>query len=91
MGLFKSAERKQLETALINLVVGFLVAGGKADERRSAEVRALAEKVRAADGTLALVKAREATEQDAVVSTAMTHQPVLAQRARDLMATVLGA
>jgi hypothetical protein len=91
VGLFKSAERKELESALINLVVGFLVAGGKADERRTATVRALAEQVRAADGPGALTDARAATEKDAVVSTAMAHQPVLADQARELMRTVLGA
>jgi len=91
MGLFTSAERKQLDTALINLVVGFLVAGGKPDERRSAAVRDLADKVRAADGDKALIHAREATEKDAVVSTAMAHQPVLAEQARELMRTLLGA
>ena len=90
MGLFKSAERKQLESALINLVVGFFIADGKADDAKVAEVRGLADEVRAADGGSALVKARKAVEDDIVVREATSHQPALGQSARDLMATVLG-
>jgi hypothetical protein len=90
VGLFKSAERKQLESALINLVVGFFIADGKPDDAKVAEVRALADKVRTADGGSALTKARKAAEDDAVVREAMTHQPTLGQSARDLMTTVLG-